>query len=204
MRKMIMAILLMAGVSAHGGVIISDIELEVRASNYTYQGAGPQAAINAFNAGAEYCSMSLTQIVHVGAGPNCGIFTNHGQSISFDLNTDQNVRFQFGTDWGRGGLVYDSHGNWMDVLGDTWWARNFNHGDVFSYDAGPIQTRLTFLGFEGCCGGSTSARYSTDGGSTWQNVVAAAPVPEPSMWLLLVIGVGALWLRRNLRQARRG
>lgn len=198
LKKLGLLILFSLVGQVHAGVVISDIRMDVVGTHYVYNGGGIHAATQAMDNGMPKCSRSLSEINTVGAR-DCHVYRNYGQSIAFDIQTDENVWIQFGTDWGRGGLIFDSAGNHTDVLGDTWWGYNYNSGDIIDYHTGVIDTRLTFLGFEGCCGGATSARYSTDNGASWQTL-ASTPVPEPgAITLVALLGGLALIARRRVR-----
>ena len=81
---------------------------------------------------------------------------------------------------------------------DVWWANDWNNPDVFqttfSLAAGDSYSIL-WVGFEGCCGGTSTVRFSVDGGAfapltdtNFQPYV----VPEPSVAVLLGLGLGLL------------
>ena len=97
--------------------------------------------------------------------------------------------FQVGTDWGRGGasaLIDTATGTVLEEVvqtDDVWWNNDWNNSDVFTntfdFEAGDVRT-LAWVGFEGCCGGSTTVRFSVDG-SGFQNLTAnnLAPYARP-------------------------
>jgi len=117
--------------------------------------------------------------------------------------------FQVGTDWGRGGaaaLVDDHTGEIVSELvlvGNLWWSYDWEDADVFTttfdFEAGDAYT-LTWVGFEGCCGGSTSVRFSVDGGAyqplTSSNMEGYL-APEPGPALLLLLGLAGLASTRS-------
>ena len=104
-----------------------------------------------------------------------------GGHLGHDTVTD----WQLGADWGRGGVLYAE--NYRLVPGDTWWAYNWNNPQVISFRTSG-SGRLGLLGFEGCCGGGMSLRYSTDNRQTW-NIAA---VPEPGTLALLGMSLAAV------------
>ena len=54
------------------------------------------------------------------------------------------------------------------ITEDVWWRYDWNNPDVFTatfdFTASDSYT-LTWVGFEGCCGGSSTLRFSTEGGA---------------------------------------
>ena len=72
---------------------------------------------------------------------------------------------------------------------------NWNNSDVFTttfdFTAGDSYT-IAWVGFEGCCGGSSTLRFAVDGGDyqplTSPNIELAL-VPEPNTAMLLMLGL---------------
>ncbi len=127
--------------------------------------------------------------------------------VSLDVGVAGRYAFQVGTDWGRGGgsaLVDNVSGSILSetiLTGDLWWANNWNDPDVFTtsfdFSAGDSLT-LMWVGFEDCCGGSSTLRFSVDGGAfmpltdPFLAPYAASPVPEPSAAILMLLGLAGL------------
>jgi hypothetical protein len=120
--------------------------------------------------------------------------------------------FQVGADWGRGGVaavVDNSTSSAISELvrtDDIWWAHNWSHPDVFdvpvNLGAGTSYT-LAWIGFEGCCGGASTIRFSYEG-SPYVPVSVAnlAPYTVPEAGLaMLASAAAALWLERSRRRA---
>jgi len=129
-------------------------------------------------------------------------------TTTLEVVTPGAYTFQVGTDWGRGGataLIDDGTGSIVServIDDDVWWAYNWNNPDVFTttfnFDPGDSYT-LVWVGFEGCCGGSTTVRFSVDGSPyaplTTTDFGPFVVVPEPGPVLLL--GLGLAWLGRQ-------
>jgi hypothetical protein len=118
------------------------------------------------------------------------------------------------TDWGRGGATRAMHvgsGTVLDTsvtTDDIWWANNWTNPDVFStvlnLTAGEAYS-LGWVGFEDCCGGAASFRFSVNG-SPPQTLndnnflpFEQAPIPEPGTALL--VGLGLVWLGISARKS---
>ncbi|HPG25898.1 MAG: CCXG family PEP-CTERM protein [Spirochaetaceae bacterium] len=135
-----------------------------------------------------------------------GVTSNYSILLQVDMTlaVAGTYTFQVGTDWGRGGgmaLVDNATNTILSEMvrtDDVWWANDWNNPDVFqttfSLAAGDSYSIL-WVGFEGCCGGTSTVRFSVDGGAfapltdtNFQPYV----VPEPSVAVLLGLGLGLL------------
>ncbi len=140
-----------------------------------------------------------------------GVTRNYSMlmTTSFRVGTTGAYQFQVGTDWGRGGAaaLLDEGGNVLSerVIDDNvWWARNWNHSDVFTttanLTAGSAYT-LAWVGFEDCCGGTSTVRFSYEGsGFETLNDANFSPyvaVPEPIGLALAAAGVAVIRRRRT-------
>ena len=95
------------------------------------------------------------------------------------------------------------------ITEDVWWRYDWNDPDVFTttfdFTASDSYT-LTWVGFEGCCGGSSTLRFSTEGGlftALTSDAIRPLLVPKPSSASLLALGLGGLSaMTRRLKRAR--
>ncbi len=128
-------------------------------------------------------------------------------TTTFQVAVAGSYTFQVGTDWGRGGaaVLLDATTGAVRservITDDVWWNNSWTNPDVFTttstFAVGDTVT-LAWVGFEGCCGGTSTIRFSVDG-SGYQNFTQAnfesyTTVPEPSTAFLLGLGlIGLSW-----------
>lgn len=164
-------------------------------------------------AGTPLASVSLNALENVSAQVEAGVSGDYSLMLTaaLDVAVAGQYEFQVGADWGRGGVaavIDNGTGTVIDEVvrtDDIWWANDWNNADVFTtllaLDAGTSYT-LVWLGFEGCCGGVTTIRFSIDG-SPFQVVnepnLEPFVIPEPSTALLLGLGLTVVASRRRGR-----
>lgn len=131
-------------------------------------------------------------------------------TTSFQVAVAGSYSFQVGTDWGRGGaaaLIDNATGTIRServIPGNVWWANDWNNASVFTTTstlAVGDKITLAWVGFEDCCGGTSTIRFSVNGNAyqalTTPNFQSYAVVPEPSTALLFGIGLIGLSLAGN-------
>jgi hypothetical protein len=140
-----------------------------------------------------------------------GVTQNYSllMTTSFEVAVAGTYTFQVGTDWGRGGgaaLIDTASGSVLServIRGDIWWNNDWNDADVFtttSTFAVGDRVTLAWVGFEDCCGGTSTIRFSVDGSAfaalTDANFApfAVTPIPEPSTAVLFGFGLIGLSL----------
>lgn len=166
-------------------------------------------------AGTPLASVTMTALEDVSARVEAGVNGDYSILLTavLEIAVAGQYAFQVGADWGRGGaavVIDNDSGAVLDELvrtDDIWWANDWNHADVFTtqleLEAGTSYT-LAWLGFEGCCGGVTSIRFSVDG-APFQGLnesnIGPFVVPEPGSGLLLALGLTGI---ANRRRGERG
>ena len=176
------------------GLIVNSINMEVRESRgFTYYGdySGNQLNEQFYSGGSEICSVQLESIDKVGGRQNCnGPKRNFATLFSINLKSDGDTKIQFGPDWGLGGAFFTDSGS-TDFVGNKWWSHNWKSNSVFEVDILAGKQTINFIGWENCCAGANSARYSTNDGESWETLAVNA-VPEPGALALICAGIVAL------------
>ena len=198
-----------AGVAAIGFIPSSQampmtftgITMEVRESHHQVTGGDNAASLMAeFNSGNLLCHVNLGLFTSVGGPQTCGT-GKYNLSLLYGIDYVQSggtVLFELGADWGRGGIIIGADGGDILRSDDIWWANDWNHGDVIDFTmSGAGSGSFQLLGFEGCCSGGNSLRFSVDGGRIFSAVTVT--VPEPVPYTLMGLGLMGLILSRRRR-----
>lgn len=147
-----------------------------------------------------------------------GVSNDFSTLISTDVTILQSGQytFQLGTDWGRGagriaidlgsGATLDEWATHFDV----YWNDDWNDPDVVTSTLNLVageSYRLSWLGFEGCCGGASTVRFAFESGPFQiLDATNAAPymaaVPEPGTAVLVGTGLTAFAFARRSRPGR--
>jgi hypothetical protein len=205
---------------APGASLAISFDLEFRNSTYQVIGGDTyNGLVLEFQSGTLLSTQTISGIDGVTSTAYAGTNTDYSTLITttFIAGVTGIYEFQVGTDWGRGGGVQAVHvgsGTVLDTFvttNDIWWGNNWSDPDVFStvlsLTAGETYS-LDWIGFEGCCGGAASFRFSVDGSApqilndtNFQPFEQQAPVPEPGTTLL--IGLGLAWLSVSARLGKK-
>lgn len=152
------------------------IDVSFTASTYQVQAGDTYADLLAeHGSGVVLGASSVTSLAGVSTAVYApGNTTDYSVLMSVQIVAAQTGAYQFqaGVDWGRGGVaavVDNGTGSVISELvrtDDLWWAYDWNNGDVFvtgvNLTAGESYT-LAWIGFEGCCAGSSTIRFSFEG-----------------------------------------
>jgi len=209
---------LLAGTAFSAGAF--NLSLDVVFTDSNYQATGSDsfsdllAAHNAANIISDTSVLALDGVdTSVYAGNISGDYSVL-MTATLDINLAGSYEFQVGTDWGRGGGValFDTASNTQleeyVTSSDIWWANSWSNSDVISttYEFTENQYTIMWLGFEGCCAGSSTIRFAYEGGAfQTASMTNLAPhvVPLPaSIYLLGAAIFGMSITRRTSRRVK--
>ena len=220
MRKQLTHILLsgIALLASAQSVAALNLSLDVTFTDSNYQVSNTDTfadLLAAHNAANIISTTNVSALDNVDTSVYAGnISGDYSVLMSATLNIKDagNYEFRVGTDWGCGGGValFETSTNTllqeMVDPSDIWWSNNWNHGDVIytSYNfAANTEYTIMWVGFEGCCAGSSTIQFSYEG-SPFQlaNVNNLTPhvVPIPTSVALMAPAMLGLLVRR--RRAR--
>ncbi len=217
LRTTTIAALLISGSQAFS----ASYDINFTRSTYEVQaGDSFSDLLAAHNAGLAISSQTLdgfdgieTQVQIAGNARDHSIL----MTTSFSITDNTQYEFQVGADWGRGGgiAIFDNDTgatvSEQIFTDDIWWGKNWNNSDVIStdYDFSPGNWTIAWIGFEGCCSGSTSIRFSENGGdfaaftalNFQPGLNSTSEVPLPGAAYLFGSALAGLFMRRRKNRA---
>jgi len=194
---------LMMGTVAHAATIeFSKINMDVRSSTYQVEGTDTVASLltEFSNSGDLSCNVNLSEFTGIVSDDFCSGIGRRNlatlYTIDYMISGVGDIQFEFGTDWGRGGILIGTNAPETPITDNIWWAMNWNNSDVLDFSlsgAGAGSFRL--LGFENGNTGPSSLRFSSDGGQTFAAVTQT--VSEPAVGGLFLLGLAGLMMVRR-------
>lgn len=185
-------------------ITFNAITMEVRSTANQHVSSSDDATslLARFNSGTPICTVAVQEFTNIGGKQNCGTAPHADlatlYTVNYFLGSGGTALFQLGADWGLGGIIIGADGGDIVRTDDIWWARSWTNADVIDFTiSGSGYGTFRLLGFESCCSGNNSLRYSIDGGQGFSAVVA---MPEPAPLLLLGFGLAGLAFLRKRNQ----
>jgi hypothetical protein len=196
-----------------------EIEVSFTASTHQVQAGDDYALLLAeHRAGALLGAATVTSLDGVSTAIYApGNTTDYSVLMSVRFVAAQAGRFEFqaGVDWGRGGVaavIDETTGSVVSEqvrTDDLWWSLRWSHPDVFTTQVDLTQGSaytLAWIGFEGCCAGSSTIRFSFEGSpfvpidsTSFASYAAPASVPAPGVSALVALSLASLPLLRTRR-----
>lgn len=178
-----------------------------------YSAAGVQSSASAYKAvvdaavatpGAGYGSKNLSSYDHVSNSSLFGSNSNIASrsTIDFGVSASQAGTWSFrsGVDFGKGGALF-LDGVALDVKSsDLWWAGSYSSTSQFLSGSTLLSAgnhTLSIYGLEGCCDGGQQVQFKAGNSSfasftSTDGLASVSPVPEPSTYAMLLIGLGLM------------
>lgn len=213
LKQLLPALVLALGLAPAANALV--INVSFTSSTYAVQAGDDYASLLAqHNAGVVLGGGAVATLDGVSTSVHApGNTTDYSVLMSVDLmpSVSGSFEFQAGVDWGRGGIAAVINNTTGTVISeyvrtdDLWWAYNWNNADVFTtqvnLNAGDSYT-LAWIGFEGCCAGSSTIRYSFEGSAftpiSTGSMSGVASVPESgAVWLASSVLLGLGWVGRR-------
>ena len=194
--------LILAAVTPTSATAVT-FQVEITDAIYQVQAADTYAdLLLQHQAGNLLSSNSLTGVSGITAPIEAGVNTDYSMLITTTLNIAVGVPTSSRlspTGGGAASVIYNGNGSVVSeyvTTSNVWWNNDWNDADVFStivtLGAGSSYT-LGWLGFEDCCGGSASIRFSYNGGAfttlTESGIAPFVSNPEPSTGLMVALGL---------------
>ena len=219
-RGLALSILIMAPLLALASAANAlSFQIDFRASTYQVQGSDTYTSLLAQHQSETLLtSNSLNGLLDISAPVYAGGI-NRDYSLlmttSVEVVTSGSYTFQVGTDWGRGGASVVIDNDTQTILdefvtsNDLWWNNDWNDPDVFTttvnMTTGSSYT-LGWIGFENCCGGAATIRFSLDGAplqvlDSTNGDAYFVNNPEPGTGLLLGFGLSLLAFHARRRHS---
>ena len=198
--------LIVLGVFAHANA--STITISTGYSTASAQ-TSADAYKNVVNAavvtpGAGYGSTSVSSYDNVSNSSLFGSNANIASRsvIDFGVSASQAGAWSFrsGVDLGKGGALF-LDGVALDYKSsDMWWAGNYNNASQFLSGSTVLSAgnhTLSIYGLEGCCDGGQQVQFKAGNSSfasfsSTDGLASVSPVPEPSTYAMMLIGLGLL------------
>ena len=200
--------LLAAGVFAHANAGASTITVSTG-----YTTAGAQKSADAYKTVVDAAVARPTlgygskTVASYNALDNSSLFgssTNIAfrSTIDFGVTTAQagSWSFRTGVDFSNGGALF-LDGVALDVgTSDMWWNGSYNNSNGFLSGSSTLAAgnhSLSIYGLESCCDGFQQAQFKAGNSSfasfsSTDGLAAVSAVPEPSIYAMLMIGLGLL------------
>jgi len=205
--------------SAHSAASTVSFDVDYTRSQFQVQGHHDFSQLTqAHEAGRTLMASSMEGLADIVTTSHIrGNAQDHSIRMSsrFELAQATQISFQVGADWGRGGgvaITNQQSGERVHeqiVAQDIWWNHDWQNSDVittdFQFSQG--QWAVEWIGFEGCCSGSTSIRFSVNG-SDYRDlkhihfapalIQQPAAVPIPASYALFGSALALLVARKRL------